>query len=205
MDDNRVQNAFQSLSPAEQKKAMDTWVNEKAWYLCEHTSTIRTGVRDGYDLSELATHYGIPVRSVQLCAEQFKAGGGVPKTLREENFSNDLPPGAVQGPLKVPGADAPAPAPAPAPVAKAAEVPAETPKKKGRKKKASTASPAPEIAPAPAVTANPINTLHPNAAIAGEVKGAVVKKDPLPLRKPEPPKPDGPFHPKARVNPMDGE
>jgi hypothetical protein len=107
MDDNRVLKAFDELSPDERKAAVQRWGSEKAWYLCKYTTTIEVGIRDGFALDELATHYSIPVKAVKLCAENFHATKDVkntPPKLQEVSFNNDLPPGAVQGPIEVPTA-----------------------------------------------------------------------------------------------------
>lgn len=106
-DDNRVLKAWDDLTPEQQGAMLQRWGSEKAWYLCKYTNTIATGLRDGYDASELARHYKIPLDAVKLAREVAK-GSVIPDGQKTETKetpekkSPDLPPGAVQGPLTPP-------------------------------------------------------------------------------------------------------
>ena len=192
MDDNRVMMAFDTLAPDEQKAALQRWGSEKAWYLCKYTTTIETGVRDGYDLSELATHYSIPLASVKLCAENYVAtkGKGVMPARREEvSFNNDLPPGAVQGPIIVPDTESKTPEP----------VQEEPRKKRGRRKKDENSESEPRTPGA--VPVDPSSYLHPDAVVVGVVEGVVPAPESKAVVSGVKGADESPLHPNAQVNP----
>ena len=213
-DDNRVLKAWAELTPDQQQAMLKRWGSEKAWYLCKYTTTIATGLRDGFDASELAKHYKISLEAVKLAREVAK-GSVIEEKKKEapgkEEFEEEsLPPGAVQGPIIPPTPpsetnqeteDSKEIDPDEVEEAPKKKKKARSKKKKTAKKKAEAEKNAPEestpeeAAPEPKEESKKWEgppPFHPKAQVEGRVREGKTSKSEK--------ESDSPFHPNAQVN-----
>jgi outer membrane biosynthesis protein TonB len=179
-DDNRMDNAFGKLSEGQKKAAKKEWGSVRAWYLCQHTSTIYTGIRDGFDPNLLAEHYDIPIKSVLVVKDSLKQWE---KKLLEEKRTESSPQTkrtTVQGPIQI---DVPPAVQKKAKTKKAKSVPVQTEapekKKRGRKpakkqgqvkEKPVVVAESPNKVGAKASTVDTDSLLHPNARTTPQPK-----------------------------------
>ena len=65
--DARDQRAFENLTETEKIDVLRRWKDPYAWYLCELTNTIATGLREGFDAGDLAKQYKLTLDEVKQC------------------------------------------------------------------------------------------------------------------------------------------